>query len=96
MQILEYAATLTAMVFLGFALGTVLLRWGASGFWIITLGATLVLGAIAVVITWQHWWDNIFGFFADQPVSVLLTVWPTAVAALAGGVTYLVLRRVSA
>ena len=95
LQIIEYAVTLLALVFCGFALGAIVLRFGVTGFWIFNVTAIVVLGAAAVLITWQRWWGALIGFFADQPTPVLLTVWPAAIAAVAAAGTWLIIRRVT-
>ncbi|GAA1748455.1 ABC transporter permease [Luedemannella helvata] len=95
LQIIEYAVTLLALVFCGFTLGAIILRFGATGFWIFTVAAIVALGAAAILITWQRWWGALIGFFADQPTAVLLTVWPVAIAAVAAAGSWLIIRRVT-
>jgi hypothetical protein len=93
LHILEYVSTMALMVFLGFLLGAIALRWGSNGVMTLTVATIVVGGVVSVLITWQRGWDEFFGFFADQPVSILLTAWPAVLAALAAAGTYLAVRR---
>lgn len=92
-QILEYAVPLALMAFLGLLLGAVHLRFGTTGIMVMTIASMVVFGGLAILITWQRWWEDFFGWFADQPLPMLIVVWPAVLTAACAAGTYLAVRR---
>src|SRR4029078_9445023 len=59
LQILVSGAPLLAFTFVGMGIGVVSKRWGPSGAWVLSLGATLFFGGLAVLLTWLQAWDEV-------------------------------------
>lgn len=89
---LLFVVTLIAAFALGGLIGSVI---GRFQMWTVIVGGpALVLlgGGVAVLLTWQHWWGDMWGWFGDlTPAST--TLW-SAVFAIACAVgSWTVLRR---
>lgn len=96
LQIVVYAVPMLLMSFLGIFFGTVFNRWGSNGMFAFTVGAIVVLGAAATLITWRRAWRQIGHWFATQNVETLVVGWPMVLAVLFAGAGYLVIRRAPA
>jgi hypothetical protein len=94
LQIAASAAPMLAFSFLGLGLGVVYKRWGNSGVWGLSLAAVLVLGGLAVLMTWQGWWLPIGSWVADQSFVTLAVGLPVALAAIAAALSFAGIRRV--
>ncbi|MBY6367377.1 ABC transporter permease [Rhodococcoides corynebacterioides] len=77
----------------GVLAGAIYLRWRAVGMWATGLLATLALGVVVVVFTWQSWWVPVGTAIADAPRSVTMVLLPLALTALATPGVWAVLRR---
>jgi len=87
-----YFATLLFMFFLGAAVGSVYVRWGATGmlvFW----------GAVAVLLVGTIWlvtsveaWGSVGSFFTENSVPTIMT-WSLTVSAVSALVGYALMRR---
>ncbi|MBY6350215.1 ABC transporter permease [Rhodococcoides corynebacterioides] len=77
----------------GVLAGAIYLRWRAVGMWATGLLATLALGAVVVVFTWQSWWVPVGSAIADAPRPVTMVLLPLALTALAAPGVWAVLRR---
>lgn len=73
--------------------GAIYRRWSQTGVWGIVLVSTLLLGGLAVLLTWQNWWDDLGAWFVAQPVPALFAGYPVLLAAVALGAGWLVIRR---
>jgi hypothetical protein len=88
-----FTFTLCLMGFLiGFTFGTLYKRGGAMLVWFTALGLAILILALVVVATWQHWWPAIGHFLARQTPLTLSGWFLVADAALAA-ISYRVLRR---
>jgi hypothetical protein len=83
------------MVYLGFAIGLVALRWGTNGVMVLLLAAILVAGLAAVVIGWLGDWSAVWARFRDQPAIALILGWPALLTAVAAATSWLGPRRVA-
>lgn len=68
-------------------------RWGPTGLYTAALTGGALLAGAAVVITWQQWWGNVLQLVTGTPGVVFWGVYPLVLAAVAGTVGYLLLRR---
>ena len=93
-QVLASAAPMLAFSFLGIGLGVVYKRWGNSGVWGLTLATVLVLGGLAVLMTWQQWWLPLGSWLTDQSFVTLAIGQPVALAAIAAALSFAGIRRV--
>lgn len=87
-----YFATLLFMFFLGAAVGSVFVRWGANGI-LVFLGSVAVLLVASVwLVTRANAWGSVGAFFTDNSVPMVLT-WSLPVTAVAAAVGYALMRR---
>lgn len=94
LQIVVSAAPMLAFSFLGIGLGVVYKRWGPGGVWGLTLATLLVLGGLAVLMTWREWWLPLGSWLADQSLATLAIGLPAAVALIAAALSFVGIRRV--
>jgi hypothetical protein len=94
LQVLVSGAPMLALAFIGIGIGVVFKRWGASGLWGLTVATLLVLGGLAVLMTWRGWWLPLGSWLADQSVVTLAVGLPLAVAAVVAALTFAGIRRV--
>lgn len=92
-QVAVYGGPLLALGSLGLMIGTLFKRWGQIGVYVAAIGTTLVLGGLAVLVTWQQWWGAVGTFFTTTPTLLLVVVYPLVIAVLAGLGGYLLVRR---
>ncbi|MFP5022588.1 hypothetical protein [Pseudonocardia phyllosphaerae] len=93
LQFACYWVPLLTFGFLFLAIGTVFRRWGQYGVWTVLVTLTLVLGGLAVLITWQGGWPAFGRFFVETPRGLLLATYPLVVAVVAAAGGYLLVRR---
>ncbi|RZT83819.1 hypothetical protein EV383_0638 [Pseudonocardia sediminis] len=93
LQVVVYTVPLLALGFLGLLAGTVFRRWGQIGVYTAAIGSTLVLGGLAVLITWQQWWGSVGEFFSATPDLALVGVYPLVLVVLAAAGGFLMVRR---
>ncbi|GGP09560.1 hypothetical protein LDL08_15350 [Nonomuraea glycinis] len=94
--LLGYAVPMLVVTHLGILLGTLYLRWGATG---VLAGLTLAftaLGLAAALITWTRQWHAIGRWLLDQSPTALLAGWPVPVAAAFAVGGYRLIRRATA
>jgi len=94
LQVFASAAPLLAFSFVGVGIGIVHQRWGQLGTWGLVVGSMLVLGALAVLITWLEAWRAVGDWFADQSAATLTIGLPVAVALIVAVVSYPGIRRI--
>lgn len=93
LQVLVYAVPLLLMSFLGIFCGVTFKRWGASGMFTLAIASLVVLGGLAVLVTWLRWWGAIGAWFADQSSLSLFAGWPALLVLVLAGANLLMLRR---
>ena len=87
-----YFATLLFMFFLGAAVGSVFVRWGANGILVFIGSLAVVLVATVWFVTKAGDWGTVGSFFADTSVPTILT-WSLPVTSVAAFVGYALMRR---
>ena len=92
-QFLIYASLMLASSFLGIAIGVAAKRWGATGLWTLAIGAIVVFGGAAVLITAVHGWTDLGDWLLDRSAVALALGLAGGVALLSAGLSYTGLRR---
>ena len=92
-QILVYVVPMLLLGVLGLFLGVVAKRWGSNGIFTTSLGALVLLGAAAVLITWTGSWAAVGHWFATQPGLALAAGWTLIPLVALGYGAYGLLRR---
>ena len=93
LQVVAYTVPLLALGFLGLLIGTVFRRWGQVGIFTGSIVATLVLGGLAALVTWQQWWGAVGEFFTGTPNLALVGAYPLVLVVLAAAGGLLLVRR---
>jgi hypothetical protein len=93
LQVLVSGAPMLAFIACGAGIGVVHKRWGNAGTWGLILGAIVVLGGLAVLITALGTWVQVGQWFADRSVVTLAVSLPLALAIVLAGLTWTGLRR---
>ncbi|SHF56460.1 hypothetical protein [Geodermatophilus nigrescens] len=94
LQVLVSGAPMLAAAFLGVAIGVVMKRWGQYGIWGLVIGAMVVFGGLAVLVSWRGWWGDVGTWLVDQSTLTLAVAIPVALAAVAAALSFAGLRRV--
>jgi hypothetical protein len=94
-KIVEYAVPLLLMAYIGLAWGTVHLRWGSNGTWVLVLVSIFGTGAVAVLISWAGSWSELSNWLSRQPATTYLIGLPALFIAISATLTYLGLRRIT-
>jgi hypothetical protein len=94
LQVLVSGTPVLAFAFIGIGMGVVSKRWGPSGVWVLSLGSTVLFGALAILITWLDGWRAIGTWLADQSVTTLAVGLPAALAVAVAAVSFAGIRRV--
>jgi hypothetical protein len=92
-QWLAYTVPFLAFSVVGFFIGLVFKRWGQAGVYTLSIAAIVLVGGLAVLVTWQRWWPAVGSFFTDQSTFALLTVYPLLIALVLGGAGWVTIRR---
>jgi hypothetical protein len=92
-QWLVYTVPFLALSAIGVFAGVVFKRWGQPGVYALTVGGSLVLAVVAIVVTWQRWWPAVGSFFTDRSTFALLAGYPLVIAIVLGGAGWLAIRR---
>ena len=71
-----------AFLFVGIGLGVISKRWGPSGVWVLSIGGMVVIGGLAVLLSWLNAWPPIGTWLSDQSVTTLAVGLPVALAAV--------------
>lgn len=93
LQALVYTVPFLLLSFASIFAGTVYKRWGQFGVYVLMIGGLVLLGAAAVITTWQQAWGAVGRFFADTSALVLLAGYPLVLSVLLAAAGYLALRR---
>lgn len=96
LQYVTLIASLLLTTSIAMLLGAVYQRWRTPGFLIAAIGAILVLGVVAVIVTWVHGWPAVGAWFVDAPRMLVLVGVPMAAATAAFVATWAVVRRTTA
>ncbi|MGY1717037.1 hypothetical protein ACI78R_21445 [Geodermatophilus sp. SYSU D01106] len=94
LQVLVSGAPMLAAAFLGVAIGVVMKRWGQYGIWGLVIGAMVVFGGLAVLVSWRGWWGDVGTWLVDQSTLTTAVAIPVALAAVAAALSFAGLRRV--
>ena len=89
---LLFMVSLIASFALGGLAGSVV---GRFQMWTVIIGGPaliLVGGGLAILVTWRHWWDDIFGWFGDMTPATT-TLWCAVLALACAALSWVVLRR---
>jgi hypothetical protein len=92
-QFVIYCSILLAVAFLGVAIGVIAKRWSAVGLWTLAIGALLVFGGAAVLVTGLHDWTSLWNWVVDRSPVVMALTCAGVVAVLSAGLSYTGLRR---
>ncbi|RKR90910.1 hypothetical protein BDK92_5294 [Micromonospora pisi] len=95
-QIVILTVPFIVLGYIGICAALVLKRWGVGGLYLLSVVLLLLLGLLAVLITWQHWWLAVGRWFADQSPLALFAGWPALLALLLAGAGLLAIRRATA
>jgi hypothetical protein len=79
---------------LGIAIGSVQKRWGAAGLYALAVGALLLFGGAAVLVTALGSWSAIGSWFTDTSVLAIAAVYLGFAAIVSGTLSWTGLRRV--
>lgn len=92
-QFALFLCLMLGFMLLGTAIGAVQKRWGAAGLYSLTIGALLVFGGAAVVLTALDGWGAFGSWFVTTPALALGAIYLGFAAVLASGLTWTGLRR---
>jgi hypothetical protein len=91
--LLIYTVPMALVSCLGVFVGAVAKRWGAFGFFGLSLTSIVLLGGLAVLISLLHGWPAVGSWLSDQSGLALLGGWALVPTVLFGAGGYAVLRR---
>lgn len=94
LQVAVSGAPLLAFAAVGVGIGIVFKRWGQTGVWTLVVLSMLVLGGLAVLISWAGAWADLGGWLADRSLVALAVAVPAALAAVVALLSYPGIRRV--
>lgn len=94
LQVFASGAPMLAFASVGVGIGIVQKRWGQAGTWGLIIGAMVLFGGLAILISWLDAWSSVAGWFSDQSVTTLAIGLPAAVAVAAALVSFPGIRRV--
>ena len=94
LQIVVSGAPMLAAAALGVSFGVVMKRWGQLGLWSMVVSALLVLGGLAILVSWQRAWGDIGTWLTEQSMVTLTVLVPAALTVVAAGLSFAGLRRI--
>jgi hypothetical protein len=92
-QVLVSGGPMLAFTAAGIGIGVVMKRWGQLGVWGLLVGTILVLGAIAVLITWREAWGDLADWFGDRSALTVAVALPAATAVVIAALSWGGIRR---
>jgi hypothetical protein len=92
-QFAVHACGLIGAAFLGIAIGVVAKRWGPAGLWTLAIGALLVLGGAAVLVTALQGWTGLWDWIVDRSVLTIALLYAAVFGLVSAGLSYAGLRR---
>ena len=93
LQVLVSGGPLLAFTFAGIGVGVVMKRWGQLGMWGLIVGTVVVLGGLAVLITWLEAWGAIGAWFGNRSVVTVAAGLPALLALALAALSWGGLRR---
>ncbi len=94
LQVFASGAPMLAFTSVGVGIGIVYKRWGQIGTWGLMVASVVVLGGLAVLVSWLDAWGSVANWFADQSVATLTIGLPTVIALIAALAAFAGIRRV--
>ncbi|WP_206490439.1 ABC transporter permease [Rhodococcus sp. KRD162] len=97
--VLQWAALVTGLLMIGGIgafIGVVYRHYRTNGLFTLGLGALVVFGGGAILVTWQNWWPHIGSFFTDTPRILLLVVIPLTIAGVLSAASWFGLLKATA
>jgi hypothetical protein len=94
LQVVVSGAPMLAAAFLGVGIGVVMKRWGQLGLWSLVVGALLVFGGLAILVSWQQAWGDVGTWLTDQSMLTLAVLIPAVLSVVAAGLSFAGLRRI--
>lgn len=92
-QLLVFIVAFLVVEFLGFGLGAIYKRWGLPGEIVIATSVGVVVALGVLVVTWQHRWGGVLGWFGDRSVLTAAVGLPLLLSLVLLGGGWRVLRR---
>lgn len=93
LQVLVSGGPMLAATFLGLGIGVVMKRWGQLGMWGLIVGAVVLLGAAAVLVTWLEAWGDLGAWLGDRSAGTLAAGLPALLAVVLAGLSWGGIRR---
>jgi hypothetical protein len=93
LTILVYAVPMVFVSCWGLFLGTITKRWGANGFFALSLLGIVVVGGLAFLITELHGWPAVGDWLTDQSGWALAVGWALLPTVVFGAGGFALLRR---
>jgi hypothetical protein len=94
LQVVVSGAPMLAAAFVGVAIGVVMKRWGPTGLWSLIVASIVVLGGLAILVSWRRAWGDVGTWLVDQSMLTLAVTIPLVLALATAGLSYTGLRRV--
>ena len=94
LQVVVSGAPMLAAAFLGVGIGVVMKRWGQLGIWGLVIGAIVVFGGLAVLVSWRGAWGDIGTWLVAQSMLTLAVTIPLLLALATAALSWAGLRRV--
>ncbi|MGR7024771.1 hypothetical protein [Geodermatophilus sp. URMC 62] len=94
LQVVVSGAPMLAAAFIGVAIGVVMKRWGAPGLWSLAVATIVLLGGLAILISWRHAWDDLGTWVLEQSMVTLAVALPAVLALATAALSFAGLRRV--
>jgi hypothetical protein len=94
LQVIVSGAPMLAAAFLGVAFGVVMKRWGQLGLWSLVVGALVLFGGLAILVSWQRAWGDVGTWLTDQSTLTLAVLIPAVLGVVAAGLSFAGLRRI--
>lgn len=92
-QLVMFIVAFGVVEFLGFALGAIYQRWGLSGEIVILTSVGVIVALAVLLVTWQHRWGGVLGWFGDRSVLTAAVGLPLLLTLVLLGGGWRVLRR---
>ncbi|SEP30040.1 hypothetical protein [Trujillonella endophytica] len=93
LQVVVSGGPMLAATSVGIGIGVVMKRWGQRGLWALIVGTLVVLGGLAVLVTWLEAWGDLGTWFGDRAVATLAAGVPAILAAALAALSWAGIRR---
>jgi hypothetical protein len=91
----SYAVPMMVLTLTGACLGVAYMRWQATGVFGVFTAGLVLLGLLAILLTWRGWWGNLGRWLVDQSEVALLVGWPMLLLAALAAAGWAGLRHVA-